>query len=270
MKRFAATLAYDGSAYCGFQRQAETIPTIQRSLECAIEKVAQDRVTINSAGRTDSGVHALGQVIAFDLEWKHSESELLQALNAQLPLDIALQDLWQQSGFHPRYHALWRQYVYRVATPPVRNPLLNTQVWQLVGQRLDLGRLQKAAERCLGEQDFAAFGRPPQEGNTNTVRAVFLAQWEAGPGQTGEVFTFRVRATAFLYHMVRRMVGTMVQVGSGRMTLAEFDRVLKSRDLQQAKILAPPQGLVLEAVRYPPHDYETLCSKELSLATTGA
>ena len=270
MKRFAATLAYDGSAYYGFQRQAEATPTIQRSLECAIEKVAQHRVTISAAGRTDTGVHALGQVIAFDLEWKHSECELLQALNAQLPLDIALQDLWQQSGFHPRYDAMWRQYVYRIATPPVRNPLLNTQVWQLVGQTLDLGLLQKAAERCLGEQDFAAFGRPPQEGNTNTVREVFLSQWESGPGLAGEVVTFRVRATAFLYHMVRRMVGTMVQVGSGRMTLAEFDRVLKSRDLQQAKILAPPQGLVLEAVWYPPRENETLCSKELSLATTGA
>ena len=133
---------------------------------------------IVAAGRTDTGVHATGQVIAFDVEWKHDDDELLRAINSQLPLDIALQELWRQDDFHPRYDALWRQYAYRIATPAARHPLLNRHVWQLIGESLDLERMNAAATICLGEQDFAAFGTPPQAGSANTVRQVYLSGWE--------------------------------------------------------------------------------------------
>ncbi len=257
MTSYGATLAYDGSAYYGFQRQPPPIPTIQRAVEEAISSVARQPASIIGAGRTDSGVHAVGQAIAFDVDWKHSDDRLLQAVNAQLPLDIALQDLWRQEGFHPRYDALWRQYVYRITAKPARHPLLNRQVWQLVGQSLHLERMQQAAERFLGEHDFAAFGTAPQAGSANTVRRVYVSQWTLAPGDYGQVYTYRVAATAFLYHMVRRMVGVMVQVGRGKISLDDFMAVFSSRDIQQAKLLAPPHGLVLEAVSYPPRQTAT-------------
>lgn len=251
MKRFAATIAYDGTDYFGFQRQPEPTATVQRALERAIARVTRQQVSILAAGRTDTGVHALGQTIAFDARWNHAESDLLRAVNAELPMDIAVQELWIQDGFHPRFDALWRQYVYRIATPTARNPLLNGRVWQLVGGRMDLAALQKAAALCLGKQDFAAFGTAPQVGSGNTTREVFRSTWDLEADAHGFFYRYRVRATAFLYHMVRRMVGTMAQVGMGKIDLKDFEDILLSRDIQRAKVLAPAMGLTLEAVGYP-------------------
>ena len=252
MQRYAAKVAYDGAGYAGFQRQPEPTATVQSALEKAIARVIGKPVTVLAAGRTDAGVHALGQTIAFDADWRHNESDLLRAVNAQLPLDIALQSLWKQDLFHPRFDALWRQYVYRIATPPTRNPLLNGRAWQLVGRTMDFAALQGAAALCLGERDFATFGSPPQAGSDNTIREVFLSRWQMEAQDKCRIYTYRVRATAFLYHMVRRMVGTMAQVGMGKINLDEFVEILNSRDIQRAKVLAPAMGLTLEAVAYPP------------------
>ena len=114
--RYAAILAYDGTEYQGFQRQPAPTPTIQAAVEAALASVTRRAAAVIGAGRTDSGVHAHGQVIAFDVDWKHSEDELLSAINSQLPMDIALQRLWRQEGFHPRYDARWRQYA--ITSPP--------------------------------------------------------------------------------------------------------------------------------------------------------
>ena len=252
MTRYAAILAYDGTAYQGFQRQPAPRPTIQAAVEGAISKVTGQSPGIVGAGRTDAGVHATGQVIAFEVEWKHGDDELLRAINSQLPADIALQRLWRQQGFHPRFDALWRQYAYQIATVEARHPLLNRQVWQLVGETLDLERMQMAAALCLGEHDFAAFGTPPQAGSTNTVRQVYQSLWEMESKEYGPAYSYRIRGTAFLYHMVRRLVGTMVQVGSGRISPFDFGEILTSRELERAKVLAPANGLVLEAVGYAP------------------
>ena len=251
MKRFVAKVAYDGASYFGFQRQPKPTATVQRALEEAIARVTRQPITVLAAGRTDAGVHALGQVIAFDADWNHRDKDLLRAINAELPMDIALQELWQQAGFHPRFDALWRQYVYRIATPATRNPLLNGRVWQFVGQSVDMGALQDAAALCLGERDFAAFGTAPQAGSVNTVREVFHSRWDTEEQDRGLIYIYRVRATAFLYHMVRRMVGTMAQVGIGKISLEEFAQILFSRDIQRTKVLAPAMGLTLEAVGYP-------------------
>lgn len=224
-------------------------------MEAAIAKVTRQSAGVLAAGRTDAGVHATGQVIAFDVEWKHGDDDLLRAINSQLPAAIALQALWQQGGFHPRFDACWRQYAYRLAPVTVRQPLLARQVWQLVGERLDLKPMRLAAAACLGEHDFAAFGTPPQTGSTNTVRQIFLSRWELETGRNGTIYTYRIRGTAFLYHMVRRLVGTMVQVGIGKLSPEDFENILKGRDIARAKALAPPNGLVLESVGYP------LCGK---------
>ena len=257
MTRYGALLAYDGTAYQGFQRQPAPAPSIQAAVETALSRLCGRDVTIVAAGRTDAGVHAAGQVIAFDMAWRHSESDLQRAMNSQLPLDIALQSCWSAPDFHPRYDALWRQYAYRIRTAGARSPLTARYEWQLAGVELDMARMQAAAEHCLGERDFATFGRPPQAGSINTIRNVYMSRWSKVAEEDGEIWTYRIRGTAFLYHMVRRLVGTLVMVGRGRLTVKEFAAILNSRDLQRAKRLAPPQGLTLEAVGYPPGIWET-------------
>lgn len=264
MTRYRATLAYDGTAYQGFQRQRPPAPTIQAAVETAISAIARRSVAIVAAGRTDAGVHALGQVIAFDVDWKHGEDELLRAINAKLPPDIALQTLIQQDGFHPRYDALWRQYAYRVVTPRARQPLLSRYAWQLVGEELDLQRMNEAAAICLGEHDFAAFGRPPQAGSANTVRRIFRSRWVLQAGGLGVTTIYRIRGTAFLYHMVRRLAGLLVQVGRGKVAIREFEAILQSGDITRAKALAPARGLMLEAVGYPSRQAAETSMQELA------
>lgn len=262
MARFAAVLAYDGSAYRGFQRQKPPTPTIQAAVERAIARVSGEAATIVAAGRTDAGVHAAGQVIAFDLNWRHKEADLLRALNANLPADIALQSLCERAGFHPRYDALWRQYVYRIALPAQRNPMLGRQIWQLPGAKLDMQGMKAVAALCLGEQDFAAFGSPPHPESSNTRRTVFVSRWQREEGRFGPIVSYRIRGTAFLYHMVRRLVGAMVEVGRGAMSREDFEQIVHSRDIKQAKALAPPIGLVLEAVGYPPARAQTASTRK--------
>ena len=264
MARYVAILAYDGTAYYGFQRQPDHIPTIQLAVENSIGKITRQDVSIIGAGRTDTGVHAVGQVIAFDVEWKHTDTALLLAINSQLPTDIALQSVWQQDDFHPRYDALSRQYVYTVASLTTRNPLLNRQAWQLFGQTLNIDVMQEAAKQLIGTHDFGTFGTPPQQGSTNTVRDVYLSQWDTVSSDYGDIYTYRICATAFLYHMVRRIVGTLVQLGCGKISLDDFTQIFESRDIQRAKLLAPPQGLVLEAVRYPQYKTATPITTETS------
>ena len=262
MTRYRATLAYDGTAYQGFQRQPLPTPTIQSEVEAAISAIAAQSVAIVAAGRTDAGVHATGQVIAFDVDWKHGDDELLRAINSKLPPDIALQALDRQPGFHPRYDALWRQYAYRVVTPTARQPLLSRYAWQLVGESLNMERMNAAAAICEGEHDFAAFGRPPQAGSANTVRRIYRSGWEQEAGDLVAAYIYRIRGTAFLYHMVRRLVGLLVEVGRGKITGREFEAIMRSRDITKAKALAPAQGLILEAVGYPLHQPAETRSRE--------
>ncbi|MCA9907031.1 MAG: tRNA pseudouridine(38-40) synthase TruA [Anaerolineae bacterium] len=246
--RFRARLAYDGSAYQGFQRQAGNTPTIQGMVESAIEKVTQQRVTVIGAGRTDTGVHAEGQVISFDVVWRHDDEALLRAINANLPDDIALQDIRQHEGFHPRFDAVARVYRYTVVQAAQRQPLLRYRAWQIV-RALDDASMVEAASLLVGVHDFAAFGKPPQ--GTNTVREIYRSQWDTKPTQYGIMHEYRIEATAFLQHMVRRIVSSLIAVGQGTLTIAQFSGALTSGEMLDGVTLAPPHGLVLEAVRYP-------------------
>lgn len=249
--RYRATLAYDGTRYYGFQRQADGIATIQGAVEAAVAAVTGQAVTVTGAGRTDTGVHAIGQVISFDVVWKHSADALLNAINVVLPDDIALQNIAAlggvvpgERGFHPRFDAASRVYRYSVYPAPQRDPLLHLRAWH-VRAALDFEVMQAGAALLVGEHDFAAFGQPPQ-GET-TVRAVLRSGWvEEAP-----LLVYRVEANAFLKHMVRRIVGLLVMVGRGGMTLGAFESIFRSRQLAAGVPLAPPQGLVLEQVKYP-------------------
>ena len=251
MAQYRATLAYDGAAYQGFQRQRDGISTVQAMVEQAIAAVTGQAATLTAAGRTDTGVHASGQVIAFVVDWSRSANALLRAINAHLPSDIVLQTLSQCAGFHPRFDAQARCYRYMVIQSSQRQPLLRHRAWW-VNRLLDFEAIQAASKMLIGEHDFAAFGKPPQ--GDNTVRRIFVSEWIQRETASGIVLEYSVEATAFLHHMVRRIVGTQVDVGIGRIDLTEFKRIFESADLSLAKRLAPPQGLILEKVRYPDDD----------------
>ncbi len=242
--RVRAVVAYDGTNYQGFQRQTNG-PTVQEVLERALGQVTGEPVTILAAGRTDTGVHAEGQVIAFDTEWKHPLTALLRALNAVLPPDVAVQEVAPAPpDFHPRYDALSRYYRYTIYNHPVRSPLARRTSFY-VAWPLDVKAMQAAADLLVGEHDFAAFGTPPK--GENTVRWVLRAEWHADPPW----LYFDIEANAFLYRMVRTLVGTMIRVGLGRLTVEAFREILVSGDRRRAGPAVPPHGLCLMAVRYP-------------------
>jgi len=243
--RYRTVLAYDGGAYHGFQRQVNAEPTIQSAVEAALLKITRCAVPIIGAGRTDAGVHATGQVIAFDCDWRHTPRDLQNALNAALPEDIAFRACCEAApDFHPRFDALRCSYEYRLYVSPVRDPLARRYAWHRIGA-LDAEAVHQAVNYLVGEHDFSTFGSPPQ--GDNPVRMVYSADWIV---RQGDRYSFTITATAFLYRMVRSIVGTLVQVGQGRMTAQAFGEVLASCDRSQSGPVAPAHGLTLTAVEY--------------------
>jgi len=255
MARYQAILAYDGAGYAGFQRQAaQGGGTVQAAVEAALRQIGWQGRTLLGAGRTDSGVHASGQVIAFDLEWKHSPESLRAALNANLPPDVAVMSARvTRPDFHPRFDALARRYRYSLFCQDGRNPLRERYSWR-VWPEADVERMNAAAAMLLGEHDFAAFGAPPRPGSS-TVRTVYQAHWRPGayPGEK----EFEISANAFLYHMVRRVVYLLVAIGQGRAEAEVIRKVLAAPEEMGTPAyaplqgLAPPQGLCLTEVLYP-------------------
>jgi tRNA pseudouridine38-40 synthase len=242
--RYKALIEYDGTDYFGFQRQRDDQPTVQERLEKAVSLLASQPMTIIGAGRTDSGVHALGQVISFDLDWKHGVSALRAAMNANLPVDIAVLHVDQAApDFHPRFDARRRAYEYHIYNAEIRSPIHRSRSWH-VRRPLDVAEMERAAASLIGVQDFATFGRPPQ--GENSVRQVFAANWR----QRNELIIFFIEANAFLYRMVRSLVGSLKAVGEGRCTAEEFVSLLRAGDRRLARAVAPAHGLYLLKVAY--------------------
>jgi tRNA pseudouridine38-40 synthase len=245
MAHYQVILAYDGTQFKGFQRQLKA-RTVQAEVEAALLDLGWSGQAILAAGRTDSGVHASGQVIAFDLEWQHTPQELCAAMNARLPEDVAAQAAsLAEAGFHPRYDAIDRTYRYKVYCQAVRHPLLDRYAWR-VWPALDLERLQRAAVSLLGTYDFAAFGTPPRV-HGSTRRTVFRAQWSSNTPE----LVFEVTADAFLYHMVRRLVSLQVEIGQGFCEVDAIRGYLESPPEFPVQGLAPAHGLTLMSVTYP-------------------
>lgn len=244
MARYRAVIEYDGTDFWGFQRQARG-RTVQGELEAALRQLGWTGPTLWGAGRTDTGVHAAGQVVAFDLEWRHGAPALARALNAHLPPDLAVRTAGESApDFRPRFDARGRRYRYTIYNAPARSPLRARYAWH-VQTPLDLPAMQAAAERLVGQQDFATFGTDP-DGGTNTVRTVSQADWFGRPPE----LYFDIQADAFLYRMVRGLVGTLKQVGAGVMTAADLEASLRARDRARCAPLAPPGGLCLMEVLY--------------------
>lgn len=242
-QRLMAVVEYDGTNYCGFQEQAAG-PTIQQAIEKALTAVTQEEIRIIGAGRTDTGVHAKGQVIAFNTAWRHSIAELQRALNAVLPEDIAVRELKPvPEGFHPRFDALSRWYRYTIFNQPVRSPLVRRFAYHFP-RPLDVAAMNEAASALVGTNDFASFGRAPQ--GENTVRQVYRAQFTPE-----EPFVyFDIEANAFLHRMVRRIVGTLLLVGTGELSAEGFVEILQSADINRAGQAVPAHGLCLMKVNY--------------------
>jgi tRNA pseudouridine38-40 synthase len=242
--RIRAVVAYDGTGYSGFQRQANA-PTIQEALEQVLEKLTTSPTRITAAGRTDAGVHACGQVIAFEPEWRHDWAQLQRGMNALLPDQIVVHALEPtEETFHPRFDARRRLYRYYVYRAPVRSPFACRYSLH-VKQALDVGAMQRAAQQLVGRHDFLAFGSPPQ-GN-NSVREVLVANWHT---LSADWLVFEIQANAFLYRMVRMLVGTLLRVGTGALSVREFERVFRKRDRAKAGPAVAAEGLVLESVAY--------------------
>lgn len=244
MLRFKAQIAYDGTRFEGFQKQANGHRTIQAEIEKGLQFVLKKPTPIIGAGRTDSGVHATGQIISFLADWKHPAAALRDALNANLSDEIVILTIEQvHAEFHPRYDAKMRGYSYLVYNAPIRHPLYRHKSWH-VKKPLDLSLMNQAASLLLGEHDFATFGQPPQ--GDKTIRHIFKAEWST----KAPFLQFEIKANAFLYRMVRSIVGSLRLVGEGTWSVEHFAYALEQRERKYCGQVAPPQGVYLVSVEY--------------------
>jgi tRNA pseudouridine38-40 synthase len=266
MERYQVILAYDGSHFKGFQRQAN-VRSVQGVVEFALRKLNWQGKSILAAGRTDTGAHATGQVIAFDLDWDHDPQDLKQALNNHLPPDVVAREAKRVlSTFHPRYDACWRKYYYRIYCQPVRDPFLEPYAWR-IWPSVELSSLGEVARQMVGTHDFSSFGTPPQTGG-NTLRCVLESCWK----QEAPYLVYEIVGQAFLYHMVRRIVFMLVKIAQGMLERTDLQHALEPEPGMYAiegKVidpskrlvhgLAPAQGLILAEVQYP---LEVVCVDE--------
>jgi tRNA pseudouridine38-40 synthase len=243
--RYKVILEYDGSDFQGFQKQAQA-RTVQGVVESALRMIGWEGTSLLAAGRTDRGVHALGQVITCDLEWNHSLGDLLRALNSHLPPDVAVRATYRvSSDFHPRYCAQSRRYHYRLFCDETQRPLKERYAWR-VWPEVDLEQMQNAAQQLHGTHDFHAFGSALQTGGS-TIRTIIRAKWFEEMSD----LVFEVVGNAFLYHMVRHLVFWQVLIGQGQAELKLLPELLAGKDLHLPQGLAPPGGLTLVEVLYP-------------------
>jgi tRNA pseudouridine38-40 synthase len=253
---FLAVVQYDGGGFAGWQRQPKD-RTVQAEFEAVLERLMGRRTVATGAGRTDTGVHALGQAVSFAAPERWSAEELRRALNALLPREIWVQRVHRmRPGFDARRSATARRYRYLIGTDEAAaSPFRTPYEWALGrsgGRGLDVGALHSAAAALPGQHDFR--GLAAAGANTAHYRCrVALAEW--APRADGMGMAFTVEADRFLHHMVRFIVGTMVDIALGRRPPADFPRLLAATDNLAASPPAPPQGLYLEAVQYPPDLY---------------
>jgi tRNA pseudouridine38-40 synthase len=252
------TLAYDGTAYAGWQSQRNQT-TLQDSFEAALAQVTGETIRVVASGRTDAGVHALGQVVSFQTASDLPPATLQRALNAVLPRDMAVLDsVDAPPGFHATWHAVRKRYRYTIHDGPAGDVFRRSFVWHF-RRRLDAEAMHRAAQALVGRHDFRSFESAwPQR--SNSVRTIFEISIARGggaachvvPGPAGDndLVNLEVEADGFLYNMVRAIVGTLVEVGRGVQSETWPGEVLAARDRAAAGMTVPPQGLCLLRVEY--------------------
>lgn len=242
MPRYKLLIEYDGTEYSGWQRQ-HNANTVEEEIENALEQILQKPVDLIGQGRTDAGVHAEGQVAHFDFTEPLNGDRLLFGLLGVLPKDIAVWNIEEVSPeFHARFDARERRYRYQIVTRP--SPLWQHQAEMILGD-LDREAMQACAAMISGVHDFESFTYSSEE-QPATECEVFLSDFEFGT----PLICYRIRANRFIRHMVRRLVGTMIQVGQGRRTVADFEDYLHKPSKNKSGHGAPAKGLILESVRY--------------------
>ena len=267
MTTFRITLSYDGTNYVGWQRQANGV-SIQAVIEDALRALDGREVPVTGAGRTDAGVHALGQVASFTIARDLQPDALVRALNAHLPRAIRVLSAEEASpAFHARFNARTKTYRYRLWNDEVMSPFESMYAWHVPGP-LDLEAMRAAAQLLEGRHDFVAF-QAAGSSVTTTEREIFSSRIvdcrlrieresaikspidSAIRNPQSATLAYEVSGTGFLRHMVRIVVGSLVEVGRGRQTVEWFDRAIASRDRASAGPTAPPHGLFLVRVEYP-------------------
>lgn len=249
MACYRLTLAYDGTAYAGWQVQAGA-PTVQGTLEAALARIVGAPVRVTGSGRTDAGVHALGQVASFACDTRLSPSELRRALDACTPADICIHAIEPApDGFHALRDAVAKRYRYALQTGPQRDVFCRHLVWHL-REDLDLEGMQSAARCLVGRHDFRSFEAAGAPRRTS-VRTIHQLTFEPYSCHGVPSLAIEVEADGFLYNMVRNIVGSLVLVGQGRREPAWLREVRDARDRARAGPTAPPQGLMLVRVTYP-------------------
>src|SRR5213083_763989 len=251
MRHFKLTIAYEGTDFHGWQMQSNK-PTVQGEIVNVLERVTQERVFLHGAGRTDAGVHALGQVASFKTQSALSAEEFQRALNALLPPTIRIVAAEEVGpDFHARWSARRKTYRYRL----YRGKVVPPSLWRYVLHYpfpLDEAAMAAAAARFVGAHDFASFaastGSEEDDRERSAVREIFSAQ--LGRDAAGEELHFTVRGKSFLRHMVRKMVGTLLDVGRGKLPVGDIDRLYELRDRSKSGPTVPPQGLWMLAVEY--------------------
>jgi len=242
MRHLKLTLEYDGTGFVGWQAQANG-RSVQEEVRKVLEQVTQESVNLIGAGRTDSGVHARGQVASFRTNSAIGRGTLLSALNGLLPDDIRVHSVEEApDGFHARYDARERFYRYHISLTP---SAINRHFEWYVKYELNLPAMNAVAAEVLGDHDFESFCRHVAE-----VRHYRSTVSHSAWVDAGDRLTYEVRANRFLHGMVRALVGTMVDIGRGYTPADAFGRILDARDRRKAGTAAPPHGLFLEEVRY--------------------
>lgn len=245
-RNIALQVAYDGTAYAGFQRQTPPIIAVQNVLEEKLETIFGDSIELAAAGRTDAGVHAYGQVVNFFTDGTIPTDRIARAVNSLLPDDITVKKAWEADReFSARHSATSKTYLYRIQTGETPNPMTARYAWY-IRRPLDIAAMQAALDVILGTHDFSAF-RASGGAPMSPVRTMYEAT--IGEERDG-LLACRIHGSGFLYHMVRNVIGTVANVGLGVLTVADFERILASHDRQQASATAPARGLYLLDVRY--------------------
>ena len=246
--RWKCTVAYDGTGFHGWQSQTGG-NTIQDFLEKRLETLFDQKIRIHGSGRTDSGVHARGQVFHFDGQWANPSTDLLNALRSGLPESIqvsAVRPVAAKDDFHARYSTIGKRYIYLIYEGYIP-PHETRYYWSLGRRKLDVGLMNEAAAPLVGKHDFSAFSAESGDGSAeNPVKDLRMLSIK----RRGRRIRIATEASGYLYKMVRRLVGALVDVGLGKLPPAELERILKSRKRSALVVTAPARGLCLEKVFY--------------------
>jgi tRNA pseudouridine38-40 synthase len=243
-RNFKLIIEYDGTAYHGWQRQASD-KTIQAEIEKALARITRRFIVVTGAGRTDAGVHALGQAANFHCDTRLSPRDLQNALNSLLPKDIVIKECSQaHAEFHSRFDAKGKIYRYRIFNHPVPSALLRNHSWH-IRRKLHVGIMQEAAKYLPGLHDFAAFQGQGSDVK-DTVRHIFHANFKCN----NNLIDFEIQGSGFLRYMVRNIVGTLAEIGMGKRSSEDFCEILLSGDRSRAGATAPARGLFLVEVAY--------------------